>query len=699
MNKKNRTVRISPRTRYQRPIITDVLPFEVPPSFSNGGLFFFLTKYDVRIIRKGKGGEPWLQWEANGSEADTALSVLFNVSSKGASDFIVGIDIKDGKRVHVRSWKLKSSRTIPFHFRISHKESEFRQLSIPHPQNQLLVADFYNRFGSAIIYQCTKSNFSIRHPASIAKTARFKDRLFNERNVGSVEGIEQQNQEYENIGSYFTYRSYSNIFKFYDNNSYLNAEKKFGRLLKLDISGCFDSIYTHSIVWSVIGNEATKESLSLTTNTFGAHFDSLMQQMNRGETNGIIIGPEFSRVFAEIILQETDRKLENSLLREHHLRNKVDYEIFRYVDDYFVFTNDINIENLIKGHLGTFLKEVKLNLSSEKSHLLERPIITPLTMAKNKISSIFSQRILINESEKDDPDASGQKVKQYSFSVQAKPLITDFKSALQETGVKYKDVLNYTLASMERRVGNFFSHYEKNHINYRNQADLTNSLVGILEFSFFVYSASPRVNFSVRLTRIVANTVDSLHRLNLNSDTKDHIIKYIFDNIFRHVKVTPHDRFHEVETLYLLLAINKLGRSYSIPEDVLANFLGIRINEDGSYSRDRRMSYFAISVCLLVIRNRRRYIKLKVFIEKEIEKKFIERPAYIRTDAELIIAFLDLQSCPFVSTNTKNKLSNLYGFNSFETPFLTSVTPHWFTNWGNFDLSRELDKKRSREVY
>lgn len=74
--------------------------------------------------------------------------------------------------------------------------------------------------------------------------------------------------------------------------------------------------------------------------TFGGQFDILMQNLNYGETNGIIIGPEFSRIFAELILQRIDLNV-MYYLRDNRdskrLEFKTDYEIFRYVDDFFVF--------------------------------------------------------------------------------------------------------------------------------------------------------------------------------------------------------------------------------------------------------------------------------------------------------------------------------------------------------------------------
>jgi hypothetical protein len=193
--------------------------------------------------------------------------------------------------------------------------------------------------------------------------------------------------------------------------------------------------------------------------------------------------------------------------------------------------------------------------------------------------------------------------------------------------------------------------------------------------------------------------VDKLHEVEVERDLKDRVFKFIFDSINRHVKHTPHDRFHEVETLYLLLALNKLGRSYRIPERNIATFVGLEISDAGDYSSKRHMSYFAISVCLLYVRNQARYAKLRIFLEAEIKKKFEDRKAYLNQDAELVIAALDLQCCPYISDGLKKYIAESYGVKVGRVPKLQCAAPYWFTNWKNFDLSRELDKKRVREVY
>lgn len=44
-------------------------------------------------------------------------------------------------------------------------------------------------------------------------------------------------------------------------------------------------------------------------------------------------------------------------------------------------------------------------------------------------------------------------------------------------------------------------------------------------------------------------------------------------------------------------------------------------------------------------------------MESEIRQKFSERSAYLRSDAELVIAFMDLQCCPYISRKLKMELA------------------------------------------
>lgn len=77
-------------------------------------------------------------------------------------------------------------------------------------------------------------------------------------------------------------------------------------LVKTDISRFYPSIYTHSISWAAYGKERVKKSLNVYDGTLADRLDLLVRSCNRNQTIGIPIGPETSRILAEIISSRID---------------------------------------------------------------------------------------------------------------------------------------------------------------------------------------------------------------------------------------------------------------------------------------------------------------------------------------------------------------------------------------------------------
>lgn len=698
---------------YHRPILSDVHPFEVPPTFSNGGFFDFVTKYDVRLEQRGR--DTYVVWECPDDRLDEVIQLLFKTCRKHPlASPPARLDrrtienptqsnlLRDGKTISKREWKLSeyAMRTKPYGFDIAHKEREFRRLSVIHPRNQLAVAHFYNLNSANIIYYAGLSEFSIRYPATVAKTVKFSDRLFYERRSAIADTVEQNSKEYENLGSFFSYRSYSNIFKFFEHYKYHNAEKKFDLLLRLDVSKCFDSIYTHSLPWSTLGTAAAKDFLDESRNTFGGRFDRLMQEMNQGETNGIVIGPEFSRIFAEVILQYADRNFQRSMLEVHGYRHRDDYQVFRYVDDYFIFcTSRVDLSH-VERQLGIALKELKLGVNASKSTVIKKPIITQLTIAKNRVRSVLGECIEIYEKEVDDPSGSAAKVKKFTPKVRSNNLIVGFKSVLHETGVEYKDILNYSFAALERNTSKIFLKNEQTLKSLRDERKLTQALIGILEFSFFVYAADPRVNISIRLARLVSIMVDQMNEAGVGRDSKHQVFKYIFDNITRQLRRTSTKGQPNIEVMYLILALRKLGREYLVSEEALAGYFGLDNSGQGkSYKASSKIDYFAVAVGLSYVTGKPRYLRFRQALEEALVTRIKSRAAYVHNESEPLMAYLDIACCPFVSARTKYRLAQVFGHSVTDFYAIKSASPFWFTDWKGFDLSIALDKKHTREVY
>jgi Reverse transcriptase (RNA-dependent DNA polymerase) len=86
--------------------------------------------------------------------------------------------------------------------------------------------------------------------------------------------------------------------------SYLEATSDW--LIRTDISRFYPSIYTHSIPWAAYGKERVKANLKTYEGTLADRLDLLVRSCNRNQTIGIPIGPETSRVIAEIVSARID---------------------------------------------------------------------------------------------------------------------------------------------------------------------------------------------------------------------------------------------------------------------------------------------------------------------------------------------------------------------------------------------------------
>ena len=723
--------------RKQRAILTDMLPFEVPPTFSNRGYYAFLREHQIKIH-----GE-YLCWKKSKLDIKGTMKLLFGISeSKIKEESLTRQGVRITRYcVPIRHCQMN---TIPFNFRVAHKTHihDGRTLSVVHPRNQLKVDNFYAQHSASIIYYTSLSAFSIRRPISIARHTFFDDNLHQETLEKKPSGVEEKDREYEQIGSYFVYRKYSNIYRFFESYKYHRCEKKYNEMVQIDINKCFDSIYTHSLSWAVIGKDETKYCLKKIKGTFADKFDRIMQQLNHGETNGIVIGSEFSRIFAEIILQSVDVELERALFKRAKLKHKTDYEIFRYVDDFFVFFNKPDTKQKVIEELQEILKDKKLAINDAKMKSYSKPIITEITIAKERISELMNSQIKpevtnpevnetdIERSSKCNTDLTPLNIfyraiseftfvkerisalvssqikseKLFKCKIDSNRLIIRYKAIIKETGVEYSDILNYTLAIIEKKIDKIHETYleaRSSNNNVENDRCMVESVKSLLEFAFFIYSASPKVNHTIRMCRTVTSSVDFLNKYKFLPELKHLLFKFVHDNASDMLKKNSMSAHREIESLYLLIMLSQIGKEYWLPEQVIAKHFLITYDEKKRrYSRKEFLNHFSITVLLSYMRNKTRYDELRKFIEKHIIDKLNQTEMYGDNHTESLMLFLDIITCPYVSLQTRNKAGKIFGLKPRAVKNIENANDYWFTAWDNkFNLKKELDAKRSREVY
>jgi len=391
-----------------RVLLTELLPYEVPMLFSNDGFYSIISSGNFEKFEK-----------------------------------------------KIKSLKNSGQYGIPFNFEIRKSAiGGSRALSVIHPLNQIAFIDFYKKYDSVLLHLCSKSPFSLRKVSKIAKFCYTPDMVFEEDEHKNQE-VEVEpdilDKETRLLKSYFTYQPIDLIYKFYERNSYQRLEQRFNLILEFDISKCFYNLYTHSITWAVKDKESAKRNAR--KESFENTFDKIMQLANYNETNGIVVGPEISRIFAEIILQQIDINV-LSILERKDLKYGVDFEVRRYVDDYFVFSNDEKYLDLILKTFKRELEEYKLYINESKTDIRATPFITNIAVGKRELKllldNLFNSLMIIKESKSDDDKTEKTKHLEqlrspYGFS---RGFIKDFQCIVQRNGLTYdilsKDIVRYS---------------------------------------------------------------------------------------------------------------------------------------------------------------------------------------------------------------------------------------------------------------
>ncbi|MEG9269355.1 RNA-directed DNA polymerase [Qipengyuania sp. Mu-71] len=161
------------------------------------------------------------------------------------------------------------------------------------------------------------------------------------------------------------------------------AAKRF--CLVTDVARCFPSVYTHSIPWALHGKQAAKQDRrQQSAEVWGNKLDFIHRQAQDGQTIGLPVGPDASRVTAEIILASVDA--------EYLQATRTKTSFVRHVDDYWIGGDSIDdcekSLNVLRRGLGSF----GLDINEAKTRIVELSEVTgsywPDDLA-SKIEEVF----------------------------------------------------------------------------------------------------------------------------------------------------------------------------------------------------------------------------------------------------------------------------------------------------------------------
>ena len=621
-----------------RCVLSDTLPYETPIIFSNTGLYKYL-------VTKNK---------------NTFINQLI-----------------DHKKIHF---------TKPYNYNIKHKPGKERLISIIHPAVQVAIAEFYAKYAKIIIYLCSKSKLSLRAPNEVAT------KFYTKAPSIPLTNEDTGNDNDETSSTYFINRRFDFLYKFFTSYDFFNLEKKYLKYSTIDIQNCFPSIYTHSIAWAIKGKEFSKRNIN--ANTFESTIDKLAQYSNFSETHGILVGSEFSRIFAEIILQRVDCNIISKLHEEGLVLDK-DYSIKRYVDDYFIFYNDTDTNQKVTEVIISELSDYKLFINESKTTLFSRPFITNESIAKIKISDFMKCTFATNEF------FFKERIALPNFR---QSIISRFKMITKECNVDLNKVCGFSLGKV---LQNFFKIVQS---IPQNKDFFNGNLLVLIEstidFAFFIFAMHPDNSSSIRICKLVS-IITQIE--NLFTQQESDAIKYFIYTTFISTIKNFHIKKNEptVEILNILITFSHcdLLKFFGVSQLLLC--FGI-INPQEFSLHTTHLGYFSTTALI--------YLSQK--LEPQLQKKLIGDIEYALENFDVLpnffestehtMLFFDITTCPYLKQSARKKFFARH-CKSMQIPpsqksvpdFFNSIcAQNWFIEWGSHtDISVILTKKDIKSPY
>ena len=605
-----------------------------------------------------------------------------------------------------------NSQSAPYKYQINKKNGiSTRKLSLIHPRAQLNFCNFYAEYSNLILYFCSKSEASIRTPYKVSNSLFLKEGAsYSPYKEVDIDTIDDELFR-RHASSFFSYKDVNLLYKFFKKDAYYDLEKKFSVMRILDIANCFDSIYTHTIAWAVKDKEYNKKFIDF-QNQFSVTFDKLVQRSNNNETNGIPIGSEVSRIFAEIIFQKIDQNIIQSLQEKFSYIFSEDYYFARYVDDYIVFSNSEDKASNISHAISDELSRYNLYINDNKIESYSRPFFTKksnvTTQAHDCLNDLFSTFF----KEKNDENPSQFRPKNLvKESNVVKDFINHIKSScyLSENAT-YLDVSSYLISCLSKKLISFVDNDElRNHFGEEDEKkqkqikwQSKKIIFATIEIMFFFYLVNPQSKSSNKMAKTIL-IVDKFFK-QYYEEYSDSFRVMVMNEISSHfpfdnIKNNSRDNFITLENLNILLATSEFGENYLLSETKLEEFL----------SNCEKVGYFEIISLLYYIKNINQFQNVKHKIEALILKIISDKKHALKSCSETTHLFLDCVSCPFLSLELRKKILEQY-LSQYESGityseqevhnFLNELkSKYWFVKWEGLNLIKLLERKELNASY
>ncbi len=158
-------------------------------------------------------------------------------------------------------------------------------------------------------------------------------------------------------------------------------------IVRTDISRFYPTIYTHSIPWAAYGKEKVKADIPRYIGSLGDRLDLLVRKCNRDQTVGLPIGPETSRIIAEVISSRIDADFCEKERDVSANRDSID----RLQDDWLVGSQSLEESERLLSTISLVYRSYGLEINGSKT-AIDRVVETASPQWISELGAFLSHK-------------------------------------------------------------------------------------------------------------------------------------------------------------------------------------------------------------------------------------------------------------------------------------------------------------------
>lgn len=432
------------------------------------------------------------------------------------------LQLKNNSNKNIILFEHNKWASMPLKYSIIKTINSKRELNVVQPVAALEIYLFISTFEKEIL-NCFEntSAFSIRYHA------KNNDLIYKQKRKSIIQYFDKLSKDLDKgviqqTGMYFDIKPFRSIIDFTNSDTWFDSNLKYKYFARLDYKACFESIYTHTYVWHI--SKDVNDSIGFKNGNLYTTIDRVMQNINARTSNGIIVGPEFSRLIAEILLQGIDFSVFNILLNEGLEKNS-EYCVYRFVDDLFIFSKTEELLDKIINLYNENAKKYMLHLNEGKLVKEKFPyILSPWLQVVSDYASEISNTLFYNQEER---KGHAHAFKGSLLFKKKSSLKRSFNDIICEYESNRKSIVSYALGT----ILNKFSSGRNVYKLFKDDISLK-TIYELLDYLFFIFSYFPSFENTQKIISVISYINDEIDLSKKNRDILQQIVNrysYLFE--------------------------------------------------------------------------------------------------------------------------------------------------------------------------